>query len=81
MQRAIKEPKFVEIVSSKKKSVTYTSEKGTIVEKTYSNNNRYFTGGATAPEGFEIVGGKTGTTGAAGYCLVIYSKGALGIIK
>lgn len=78
MQRAIKEPKFVEIVSSKKKSVTYTSEKGAIVEKTYSNNNRYFTGGATAPEGFEIVGGKTGTTGAAGYCLVIYSKNPAG---
>jgi len=78
MNEAVHTPKFVEIISSKKKSVTYSSESGAIVEKTYSNNNRYFTGGATAPEGFEIIGGKTGTTGAAGYCLVLYSKNSAG---
>lgn len=78
MNEAVHTPKFVEIISSKKKSVTYSSQSGAIVEKTYSNNNRYFTGGATVPEGFEIIGGKTGTTGAAGYCLVLYSKNSAG---
>ena len=31
-----------------------------------------------APEGITVVGGKTGTTGAAGYCLVLYSYNASG---
>lgn len=74
MNAAIENPKFVEIINSKKKSVLYTAENGSVVEKTYTNSNRYFTGGAVVPETFEIVGGKTGTTGAAGYCLVLYSK-------
>lgn len=78
MNAAISNPKFVDIISSKKKAVVYTSSAGKVVEKTYTNNNRYFTGGTTTPEGFEIVGGKTGTTGAAGYCLVLYSKNPAG---
>ena len=75
---ALKEPKFVEIIGSKTQRVIYTNANGKTVEKTYSSNNRYHTGGATAPEGFEIIGGKTGTTGAAGYCLVLYSKNTAG---
>ena len=78
MNAAIKEPKFVDIISSKSKSVVYSSASGAIVEKTYSNSNRYKTGSVVAPEGFEVIGGKTGTTGAAGYCLVLYSKNSSG---
>ena len=78
MNAAIKEPKFVEIISSKSKSVVYSSESGAIVEKTYSNSNRYITGAVATPEGFEVIGGKTGTTGAAGYCLVLYSRNSAG---
>lgn len=40
---------------------------------TWENTNQYLTGNATTPDGFQIVGGKTGTTGEAGYCLVLYS--------
>ena len=75
---ALKEPKFVEIISSKTKSVIYTAENGNVIEKTYSSNNRYHTGGAEEPEGFDVIGGKTGTTYDAGYCLVIYSKNPAG---
>ena len=32
------------------------------------------TGRTDKPEGFTVVGGKTGTTGEAGYCLVMLSK-------
>ena len=71
---ALKEPLFVEIIGSKTKSVIYTAENGNVIEKTYYSNNYYHTGGADEPEGFEVIGGKTGTTGAAGYCLVLYSK-------
>ena len=48
------------------------------LEKTYHTSNRYISGAQSIPEGFEIIGGKTGTTGAAGYCLVLYSKNAEG---
>lgn len=78
MNAAIKVPKFVEIVSSKTKSVIYSAADGDVIEKTYSNNNRYLTGSVSEPDGFDVIGGKTGTTGAAGYCLVIYSKNPAG---
>ena len=42
------------------------------------NTNQYLTGKEKAPEGITVVGGKTGTTGAAGYCLVLYSYNASG---
>lgn len=77
-QEAINLPKFVEIIQTKSKSVTYSSASGAIVEKTYTTSNRYLTGAQETPEGFQIIGGKTGTTGSAGYCLVLYSKNPAG---
>ena len=44
------------------------------LEKTFNNGNRYRTGSVETPKGFEVIGGKTGTTYDAGYCLVLYSK-------
>lgn len=71
---AIKQDKFVEIISSTSKNVAYTSANGNTVEKTFHNSSRYKTGAVTTPDGFQIIGGKTGTTYDAGYCLVLYSK-------
>ncbi len=73
-QEALKQDKFVEIISSKSKKAVYTNVNGKTVEKTFNNGNRYLTGAETAPEGIQVIGGKTGTTYAAGYCLVLYSK-------
>ncbi len=73
-QEAIQNPKFVEIISSKTYQALYSAKNGAMVEKTYTNGNRYLTGNQKAPDGFTVVGGKTGTTGAAGYCLVLYSQ-------
>ena len=44
----------------------------------WENTNQYLSGHYRTPEGFEIIGGKTGTTGEAGYCLVLYSKNPSG---
>ncbi len=71
---AIKNDTFVEIISSNSKNAVYTSADGDIVEKTFTNHSRYRTGSVDTPDGFEIIGGKTGTTYDAGYCLVLYSK-------
>lgn len=70
---AIKLDKFVEIINSDNRTAVYTSANGKTVEKTYTNHHRYKTGAAETPYGFEIIGGKTGTTYDAGYCLVLYS--------
>ncbi len=75
---AIKQEKFNEIIQSKTKAVVYTDVSGDTVEKTYRNSNRYHTGTVETPEGFQIIGGKTGTTYDAGYCLVLYSKNPAG---
>lgn len=75
---ALKQEKFVEIISSEKKNAIYTSRNGETIEKTYTNHSRYKDGRTKTPEGFEIIGGKTGTTYDAGYCLVLYSKNPSG---
>lgn len=72
--QAIQQEKFVDIISCKSKDAVYTNRNGKTVEKTFYNGNRYRTGKEKTPEGFEVIGGKTGTTYDAGYCLVLYSK-------
>ena len=71
---AIHQDKFVEIINSKTKAAVFTSKNGNTVEKTFHNGNRYLNGRENTPEGFTVVGGKTGTTYDAGYCLVLYTK-------
>lgn len=70
---ALQNQTFVDIISSKSYDVVYTASDGTAVEKTWENTNLYLNGHAKSPDGFQVVGGKTGTTGDAGYCLVLYS--------
>lgn len=71
--KALENETFTDIISTKSYDVVYTSAGNEAVEKTWENTNQYLTGATETPEGFSIVGGKTGTTGDAGYCLVLYS--------
>ena len=52
------------------------SSKGAGAEKeiTVNSTNYYFIGKADPPSGITILGGKTGTTDAAGHCLVLLSR-------
>lgn len=76
--KALENQMFSEIIAPKSYDVVYTNAQGEAVEKTWENTNLYLTGEAKTPEGFTILGGKTGTTGEAGYCLVLYSQNASG---
>ena len=76
--KALENQMFSEIIAAKSYDVVYTNAQGEAVEKTWENTNLYLTGDAKTPEGFTILGGKTGTTGEAGYCLVLYSQNASG---
>lgn len=70
---AIQNSDFVNLISTKSYDVVYTNAAGDAVEHTWENTNCYLNGHAKTPEGFNVIGGKTGTTGDAGYCLVLYS--------
>jgi D-alanyl-D-alanine carboxypeptidase (penicillin-binding protein 5/6) len=74
---AIKDERFVEIIQSKSYDAIYSRD-GETQEVTWENTNQYLAGTSTAPTGFTVIGGKTGTTGEAGYCLVLYSKNSAG---
>lgn len=64
--KALENQMFSEIIAAKSYDVIYTNAQGEAVEKTWENTNLYLTGDVKTPEGFTILGGKTGTTGEAG---------------
>ena len=72
-KEAIKNETFVNIIHSATYDALYTDKEGKSVKKTWNNSNRYMNGAKSMPKGIAVIGGKTGTTGAAGYCLVLLS--------
>ena len=47
---------------------------GKAKELTVNNTNRFLKGDFNAPENITVIGGKTGTTNAAGHCLILLSR-------
>ena len=75
---ALKLPSFRNIINTVSHTCTYTNISGATIEKTFWNSNRYLNKTVTTPTGFNVLGGKTGTTYDAGYCLVLHSQNAKG---
>ena len=73
-QAALKDEKFVTIISTKNHVGNCVSSTGVAITKSWDNSNKYLTGESPVPDGVQVVGGKTGTTSNAGYCLVLYSQ-------
>jgi len=71
--------KFVSIVSMPSCEIIYRDAQGNAKTKVFNSTNLYFEGSFEAPEEIEIIGGKTGTTNAAGCCLTLYFKDKDGI--
>ena len=72
-QTAILNPDFCEIIRTTEYTTNYILADGTENSMTWGTTNRYQNGQQTAPEGITVIGGKTGTTGDAGHCLVLLS--------
>ncbi len=72
--QAVENDKFVEIISTPEYSFTYYDAAGNPKELNVKNSNLYLEGSRTAPEGITVIGGKTGTTNAAGSCLILLAK-------
>lgn len=65
---------FKEIIGMTSYSTVYYDANGGEISYEKPTTNWYFTGGATAPTGITVRGGKTGTTSAARNCLVLLSS-------
>lgn len=69
---------FNEIIQMPSYSTTYRASDGSERTLEVNNSNQYLLGNYTAPEHVTVIGGKTGTTKAAGHCLVLLSKDSSG---
>ena len=65
--------KFLEIIGAQEYTAEYTNN-GQTVTNTWYRGIWYFGGQAEAPDGVTVLGGKTGTTPEAQYCLSLASE-------
>lgn len=76
--KAASYPKFKEIINMHKYLSTYTGPEGEEKNLELYTTNLYFRGNAKMPSNVTVLGGKTGSTNAAGYCLILYVTDAQG---
>ncbi len=65
---------FCEIINMNEYTTSYLDSKGTAKEITVSSTNGFLNGSKNAPTGVTVIGGKTGTTNAAGHCLILLAR-------
>lgn len=70
--------RFREIIQLTSYTSVYKDASGNQKTIEIRNTNQYFMGNVEAPENITILGGKTGTTNAAGNCLILYVKDSAG---
>lgn len=70
----IKNDTFVDIIETDSYDVAYTHADGSSATLKVTPTNLYAKGAVDEPAGYTIVGGKTGTTGEAGYCLILLER-------
>ena len=75
---ACKSELFTQIVNMREYSTEYKDSAGSPIKFECTNTNRFMKGLVKAPTNITVIGGKTGTTLAAGSCLVMLSKDAKG---
>lgn len=71
-----KNEKFIKIVSQNGYTTSFTKADGSIKTLELKSTNLYINESHETPQGYTIIGGKTGTTEAAGKCLIVYYKDA-----
>ena len=74
LNEAIKYEKFVEIIQTPSYETIYYDRNGKEKQLSVRNTNKYINSDVKAPENVKVIGGKTGTTNAAGHCLMVLAK-------
>ncbi len=77
-QAAMQYDKFKEIIHTADYTSTYTDADGNSKEMHFATTNQYLSNGVKAPSNVSVIGGKTGTTKAAGNCLILLSNNSAG---
>ena len=77
-QEAIKHDLFMEIINTQSYTVTYSDAAGEFIEKTINTTNKFLNGDYDFPNTLSIIGGKTGSTMAAGKCIILYATSPSG---
>lgn len=77
-QAALQNEKFINLIQTKEYSVDYLDAAGLPVHQDWTSTNKYLMETESAPSGITVIGGKTGTTNDAGYCLVLLSVNSKG---
>lgn len=77
-KEAVKHEEFVDTVSSKDYTMTYTTAKKTQINEYMQSTNYYLLNEFPVPEGVVMYGGKTGTTSMAKSCLILMTKNKKG---
>ncbi|WP_029321400.1 D-alanyl-D-alanine carboxypeptidase family protein [Butyrivibrio sp. AE3004] len=67
---ALKYEKFSEIIRMPSYSTQFSTASGSLRDVEVKNTNGYINGNRSMPAGITVLGGKTGTTNAAGHCLI-----------
>lgn len=67
-----------QIIQMPSYTTSYRDKDGKTKELTVNNSNLFLQGEKSAPSSVTVIGGKTGTTNAAGHCLILLSKDAAG---
>lgn len=70
----MKYEKFVEIIQTTSYETTYYGMDDEAKPISVRSTNKYINGDVSAPDNVTVIGGKTGTTNAAGNCLMLLSK-------
>lgn len=73
---ALKYETFRQVTGTTAYSATYQSASGETITASWKGGNWFMTGEREEPDGLTVFSGKTGTTQAAGYCLVMASRDA-----
>ncbi len=71
---ALKQPEFRKVTGTTSYTADYTDGSGNPVSTTWEGGNWYMVGQRQTPEGLTVFSGKTGTTSAAGFCLIMASR-------
>ncbi|MCD8082653.1 MAG: serine hydrolase [Clostridiales bacterium] len=77
-QEALRYPEFLKIIGTTSYTAVYTDGEGQPKSQEWTNSKWYLTGQASTPDGLTVLGGKTGTTAAAGSCLIMGSQDTQG---
>ena len=73
-QAALDYEEFKTIIHTPKYTAVYEDVNGNQVTNEWESTDLFLTGEVPAPKGVTVIGGKTGTTEDAGYCLALYSE-------